>query len=415
MPGTRKKPNTPTARSSAKAAPRRPMSRLEALALWSDYRAQQKRQAQKPIKHDTEHSPGRQTSGQPGFWGDTKPQPASKRQFAGRPTRSAQTLQRRIKPGAGSGPGAGQASRHTPKDAAKDAPKNGPKNALGQAGAHTSIFSTNRNRDRRDGRNPATTSPHKAGHTRKARARRRSMALVGALALLALIGTRGQDIAHWVHDRTANTVHAHAAANGYVMAFADVRGANMVDVDWVVEALGHPPDAPLTRLDLKAAKARIEASPFVRHAAVMRLYPNRVVVMLDEREPLAVWLPEDGATPQLVDAQGQVIDGVDASQFAALPVVSGPGAPLATPDLVASLAQSPDVGVRVKHAVRVGERRWDVTLASGAVVSLPEGPPAPSIALLNQLNSRNGLLDWALARIDLRNGLVLAGDILPTM
>lgn len=42
-------------------------------------------------------------------------------------------------------------------------------------------------------------------------------------------------------------------------------------------------------LDLDAARAAFESMPWVRHASVRRIWPNRLTVTLDEYTPLGTW------------------------------------------------------------------------------------------------------------------------------
>ena len=41
--------------------------------------------------------------------------------------------------------------------------------------------------------------------------------------------------------------------------------------------------------DTAAAKSRLEAVPWIRHAQVMRLLPSTLQLVIEEREPYAVW------------------------------------------------------------------------------------------------------------------------------
>jgi cell division protein FtsQ len=60
-------------------------------------------------------------------------------------------------------------------------------------------------------------------------------------------------------------------------------------------------------LDLQAARNAFEAVPWVRHAAVQRVWPNRLVVHLEEHQPVAVWLGDEG-NDRLVNSHGEIFD-----------------------------------------------------------------------------------------------------------
>lgn len=60
-------------------------------------------------------------------------------------------------------------------------------------------------------------------------------------------------------------------------------------------------------LDLDAARAAFEAVPWVRHAVVQRIWPNRLVVRLEEHKPVAVWKGDEG-NDRLVNSHGEVFE-----------------------------------------------------------------------------------------------------------
>ena len=69
---------------------------------------------------------------------------------------------------------------------------------------------------------------------------------------------------------------------------------------------------------------------------------------------------------------------------------------------VEALDNYPIVRDRVVGAVRVGERRWNLRLDSGADVKLPEGDVTASIAILARLQAERGVLRLAAESFDLR-------------
>jgi cell division protein FtsQ len=60
-------------------------------------------------------------------------------------------------------------------------------------------------------------------------------------------------------------------------------------------------------LDLHRAQAAFEAVPWVRHAIVSRVWPNRLVVRLEEHRPVAVWKGDEG-NDRLVNSFGEVFE-----------------------------------------------------------------------------------------------------------
>lgn len=77
-------------------------------------------------------------------------------------------------------------------------------------------------------------------------------------------------------------------------------------------------------LDLRRAQNAFEAVPWVRHAVVRRVWPNRINVQLEEHRPVALWLMKDG-DDQLVNQQGEVFQAnLGDIEDEGLPTLEGP-------------------------------------------------------------------------------------------
>jgi cell division protein FtsQ len=210
----------------------------------------------------------------------------------------------------------------------------------------------------------------------------------------------------------------HSAVPGGWLAMARERlgketavaGLRVTDV--VVEGRANTPE-PLLRAALgvsrgdailgfsvEDARARIETLTWVEHATVERRLPGTIVVKLDERRPFAVW--QNQGKFALIDRDGQLVTDQDVSQFRHLPLVVGAGAPGAATLLLDALTARPGLQSRVIAAVRVGERRWNLLLNTGAQVLLPEGHEAVALDRLQQLEQDHALLDRPMQVVDLR-------------
>ena len=165
-------------------------------------------------------------------------------------------------------------------------------------------------------------------------------------------------------------------------------------------ALGVSIGAPTLGFSLAAARTRIETLSWVDHATVERELPGTVVVSLDERRPFAIW-QHDGRFA-LIDRDGQVVAGQDIARFRDLPLVVGVGAPAAATTLLDALRDRPAIFSHMTAAVRVGARRWNLQLANGDSVMLPEGHVVPALDRLALLQQQHALLDRPLAAIDMR-------------
>ncbi len=224
------------------------------------------------------------------------------------------------------------------------------------------------------------------------------LALLLAAGTVSLVRTvqPGSTIATW-RERAG-------AAIAIPVEAVQVNGREKTPEALLRAAIGVRPGDKLLGFSLEAARARVESLAWVQSATVERRLPGTIVVTLVERRPFAVW--QSAGRFQLIDRQGQVVaeqdPAKDATAFATLPLVVGPGAPEAASPLLDQLAAIPALRARVVAAVRVGERRWNLRLNNGADVLLPEGAEAQAMARLMELHAAHALLDRPLQAIDMR-------------
>jgi cell division protein FtsQ len=205
-----------------------------------------------------------------------------------------------------------------------------------------------------------------------------------------------QSSADWTNERMLV-----ASANaGFRVENIMVEGRDNASADVILAIINMEKGDPLFAFDPEAAKAQLEKISWVDDAHVERRLPDTLYIGLNERTPLALW--RKGGALKLLDAHGEVIAVNDLSPFKGLMTVSGKGATRHLPELVANLAAEPAVHNRVIKAVRISERRWDLTLDNNITVKLPEEDLGLSFRRLAQAQEDSALLDKDIAAIDLR-------------
>ncbi|OFX12969.1 MAG: hypothetical protein A2516_00175 [Alphaproteobacteria bacterium RIFOXYD12_FULL_60_8] len=185
-----------------------------------------------------------------------------------------------------------------------------------------------------------------------------------------------------------------------------VEGRTRTDVEHLLTALKAREGDPILGLDVEQTRERIEALPWVEKAAVERRLPGSVRIVIQERQPAALWQRKAGLA--LVDVNGVVIpDHIDG--YESLPRLSGEGAPERILEALRLLASQPELSSRVAAAHLVAERRWDVLVMIGeaksglmATVRLPEELPEAAWKRLADLHRDQDLLNRDLDMIDLR-------------
>ena len=193
-----------------------------------------------------------------------------------------------------------------------------------------------------------------------------------------------------------------SAAVGLRLAALTVEGRAMTPRDDLLDALNIERGAPILDIDVAQARAAIEALPWVKTAKVERRLPDSVHILLQERSAYALW--QQGHRYTLVDRDGKaIVDVPDAPP--SLPLIVGPDAPKHAAALFEALDAEPELAGRVRAAVRVGARRWNVYLDAyegGIAVRLPENDVAAAWARLAVLERDHRILERDLDFIDLR-------------
>jgi cell division protein FtsQ len=191
-----------------------------------------------------------------------------------------------------------------------------------------------------------------------------------------------------------------AVAGGFGVKKISVEGQLHATDAEITAALKAGPDTMMLGFDTDAAKERLEAVPWIRHAQVMRLLPSTLQVVVEERIPYAVW-QKDGQT-FVVDAEGVVLAPALREAYADLPLVVGEGAGKSASALFDALAPYEDLRKKLIGALRVGDRRWTLKLASGVEIMLPDDNVPETLISLAKLEQDRGVLEREIAAVDLR-------------
>jgi len=207
------------------------------------------------------------------------------------------------------------------------------------------------------------------------------------------------------HVRRAVGAVGHAidtvvADAGFGVSSVHLAGNHRTQPAEILDALSLKSDEPIFDVDVRAARTRLLALPWVFDAEVRRQYPDSISVNVVERLPFALWQTESGLF--VVERSGRTITIAQSSQFPHLPVLIGDGAPEAAAELVDAVALRRAVSARVKAMQRVSERRWNLILDGDVVVQLPEEGWQQQLDVLEHLIVDKGVLERDISEIDLR-------------
>jgi cell division protein FtsQ len=275
---------------------------------------------------------------------------------------------------------------------------------------------------RGSGRRPGSPRPGTARPaTRKGRAARRpappwrTAVLLGIMVSVLGAGAIGG----YVLWRGGHVENARAWAESLLDGIAGfapfplqdvtVEGRRHVTKDAILKSLDVRRGQSLMSIDLQGARERLEQIEWVEHAAVERRWPDTIHVTLRERSAVALWQNEviaaNGARSTeyvLIDRLGRKVRTVDPAESQVRLLLAGRGAPEHLAELLLLLQDARPIRQRLRAAVYVGQRRWNLMLEDGLTVKLPADDAGAALQRLMALDKSDRLLARDLSVVDLR-------------
>ena len=136
-------------------------------------------------------------------------------------------------------------------------------------------------------------------------------------------------------------------------------------------------------LDLGAVRRAFESVPWVRHAVVQKVWPNRLRVRLEEHRPVALWGGGEPGNEKLVNSFGEVFEAnVGDVEDETLPTLEGPDGSSAHVLAMHDKLSRPFalLEARVEALQLSGRGSWQATLDNGAVVEIGRGSDEEAVA-----------------------------------
>ncbi len=198
-----------------------------------------------------------------------------------------------------------------------------------------------------------------------------------------------------------------AKALGFSIKAVTIAGERELKEQDILAVAGIGPRNSLLFLEVAKIREKLKRLPLVKEAAVTKLYPDRLLIEIEERQPFALWQC-DGKV-QIVAADGVPLIAMRDQRFIHLPLVVGAGANGKLNQYLALLEMAGDLRERIVAGVFVAGRRWTLKTANGIDVLLPEIEPEGALARLVDLQRTSHVLDKDILSLDFRQpGLVVA-------
>lgn len=237
----------------------------------------------------------------------------------------------------------------------------------------------------------------------------RGFAGLACAALIAITFQARGGIAMAVNG-VSNILQGEFAAAGLGIEQISMTGQSLTNERQIMAALELNDDVSILSYDAEAARQRLLDLPAVTEASVRKVYPNQIVIAVEEREPVARWTVSADQT-FVVDGAGKQI-GMALPTDDDLPLVIGEGAADHALVIIRALERTPDIAVGLAAISRLADRRWDLIYESGLRVKLPETGVAQALKALEAYQLEHQILDRNISKIDLRvDGIVAVRPI----
>ena len=186
-------------------------------------------------------------------------------------------------------------------------------------------------------------------------------ALVGRL-MVAVLGLGLTVLAGY------GVVQAFHTVNAQKIGTVQIEGTlNYVSEAEIKDAVSRFVSASLVAIDLELLKAELETQPWISQVNVRREWPDRLVIHVEEEQPIARW-----NDAQLLNQQGQIFSPQSAMDQLQLPRLTGPEQ--SEQAVMLQYLQFNQLlyplGVRIRDLVLNDRGAWTMTLTNGAEVRL---------------------------------------------
>ncbi|MEO1693778.1 MAG: FtsQ-type POTRA domain-containing protein [Pseudomonadota bacterium] len=174
-----------------------------------------------------------------------------------------------------------------------------------------------------------------------------------------------------------------AARFGFGIRQIELTGYRHTDPVHALNVITRDGEQSVLGLGFAGTQQALLQLPWVASATIKRVWPDRLVIDLQERAPVAVWQRDANARDTAMTflaSDGRVLGPAGAAAIAAprteLLRIAGAGAPEALGEVRALVRNRPDLAAHVHRFIRISGMRWDLELNNGARVLLPALAPA---------------------------------------
>jgi cell division protein FtsQ len=232
---------------------------------------------------------------------------------------------------------------------------------------------------------------------------RKGSGLVMTAALFGAVFVYGAFKGSAYEDFIARNGEIHdlvARGFGFGLDVITISGQSELSAQEILAVAGVNDRHSLPFLDVRQIRERLKVAPLISDASVRKLYPNRLVIDVTERDAHALW-QKDGEI-FVISADGTPIDTIHDERFVHLPFVVGDGANMRIAEFHKIVEAAGELKSKIRAGVLVTDRRWNIKLTTGVDVKLPEIGAEAAIAALAKLAKEQKIIEKDLISIDMR-------------
>lgn len=181
----------------------------------------------------------------------------------------------------------------------------------------------------------------------------------------------------------------------------EINGVKMVNIKTIERKVREFCDLE-NKNDLFILAKSLEIDPWIKNISIKRKLPDTLIINIEEYLPFAIWKTNEGI--HLIDEEGKIISisEKEKSKFLHLIVVAGEDSKNNIYSLFNMLSSNPTLFSRIKSALFIGKRRWNLELDNGIIIKMPEKNIINAWDKLDKILSINGS-EIGIKSIDLRN------------
>ena len=208
-------------------------------------------------------------------------------------------------------------------------------------------------------------------------------------------------------EKTFNKVKEELALTYSKLIYKDIctnieiNGVKMVNIKTIERKVREFCDLE-NKNDLFILAKSLEIDPWIKNISIKRKLPDTLIINIEEYLPFAIW--KTNGDIHLIDEEGKIISisEKEKSKFLHLIVVAGEDSKNNIDSLFNMLSSNPTLFSRIKSAIFVGKRRWNLELDNGIIIKMPEKNIINAWDKLDKILSINGS-EIGIKSIDLRN------------